>query len=547
MAEIAASEELRKAVGADYADLFQFRVQHTQFAEIEDAKSSELHYELVRHAISLQNAVDDLEEECVLSESSDGEDSWGAGIAVAKAIAASLAAFAAFLGNKDAVDDPLMHFVDQLSIDLDSFSTNLFGGLCRLDTDGICSGELQSALQSICLWAVTIVVHAVGHRQTSLILWEWVGKDPLWACVLVKGFLSAFLDFDVEEQPVAMTEIKENVLEAFAGLASPRIAFATQATSECISASNEELIRHHGCLAIALNSSGMVQVLLKAENSLCRFASFLATLLQPELLADDSRNWSSQRAATLVLLGGDSPTALRTTRQAKAAAVSLRAEIETHKVELWRKLIREFSALRFEVQASVLRNCVQLSYFLPLDMECLQELVSEALYFTSPNGSANDAALLVTLCFVAANSGAYPEDFPNLVFVVSGTSSEVKTLMDSRWERWLWQGCCQMDILAQWIVDLELSKMFQEGASQSVEHLEPSETEMDLHRLHKGDQKVDPSSPLKMRLQDLVLDAPNQFQCAISAQLMMDPVQTPEGFVMERSVLADALNASGTC
>jgi hypothetical protein len=28
--------------------------------------------------------------------------------------------------------------------------------------------------------------------------------------------------------------------------------------------------------------------------------------------------------------------------------------------------------------------------------------------------------------------------------------------------------------------------------------------------------------------QDLVLDAPNQFQCAISAQLMMDPVQTPE-------------------
>lgn len=36
-----------------------------------------------------------------------------------------------------------------------------------------------------------------------------------------------------------------------------------------------------------------------------------------------------------------------------------------------------------------------------------------------------------------------------------------RTLMDSRWERWLWQGCCQMDILAQWIVDLELSKMFQ--------------------------------------------------------------------------------------
>ena len=28
-------------------------------------------------------------------------------------------------------EDSLMHFVDQLSIDLDSFSTNLFGGLCR--------------------------------------------------------------------------------------------------------------------------------------------------------------------------------------------------------------------------------------------------------------------------------------------------------------------------------------------------------------------------------------------------------------------------------
>ena len=35
-----------------------------------------------------------------------------------------------FLGQLTA-EDPLMHFVDQLSIDLDSFSTNLFGGLCR--------------------------------------------------------------------------------------------------------------------------------------------------------------------------------------------------------------------------------------------------------------------------------------------------------------------------------------------------------------------------------------------------------------------------------
>lgn len=33
-----------------------------------------------------------------------------------------------------------------------------------------------------------------------------------------------------------------------------------------------------------------------------------------------------------------------------------------------------------------------ISFILPL--RCLQELVSEALYFTSPNGSANDAALL---------------------------------------------------------------------------------------------------------------------------------------------------------
>ena len=82
-------------------------------------------------------------------------------------------------------------------------------------------------------------------------------------------------------------------------------------------------------------------------------------------------------------------------------------------------------------------------------------------------------------------------------------------------------------------------------------------------------------------IEELVLDAPQLFQCAIGSQLMMDPVQTPEalnvtalmhmcsfdplgslralktthtaefvqwlaqGFVMERTVLAEALRASG--
>ena len=84
-------------------------------------------------------------------------------------------------------------------------------------------------------------------------------------------------------------------------------------------------------------------------------------------------------------------------------------------------------------------------------------------------------------------------------------------------------------------------------------------------------------------LEELVLDAPQLFQCAISSQLMMDPVQTPEasnvtalmhmcsfdlglldpvrvlktthtaelvqwlsqGFMMERTVLVEALRASG--
>ena len=53
--------------------------------------------------------------------------------------------------------------------------------LVRLDTDGICSGELQSALQSICLWVSrkAKAVKSTQHNQSIAELWQLLAELAL--------------------------------------------------------------------------------------------------------------------------------------------------------------------------------------------------------------------------------------------------------------------------------------------------------------------------------------------------------------------------------
>lgn len=548
---IAASDELREAIGEDYAELFRQRVAHVK----EDA--DEL-YELVRHAISLQNLVDDDDEDGrVFAASDEDEESCASAVVVAEAISASLAVFAAFLAAREtAWDERFSRLLHRLSIDLDVLSANLFGGLQRLEDSHffqLSARTLQSrllrALRLTCLWAVVVVGHIVGFTcVTSIVLWEWVWRDALWACILAKGALAALGEESLTSQ-LDVPTVRQMLLQALLGLSSPDVAFSGQAVQSqetAIVQRNEDLVLHRRNVAWAVLNSRVLQVVLSAVAEMpqlsASLASFLVSLLQPDVAAESDGAPAALRASALVALGGHSETGVQSIVEAKNASAMLRAELQRCQPELWCHSLRLYGPC---LPPGFLLSLVQLSYFIPPDTQHFDGLISAALDFVDPAGTDADAAVLTAMCFIAGNCGKGPDEAPTLVAALALASAEVKACLDLRWERWMWQGCVHMDVLSQWTVSIEIS--------QAMQHFPDV---VDIHRLPEDPEpaaSADVCSPPSVseaavagaRLQDLMHNAPPPFRCAVAGQLMMDPVETPQGFVAERAALVEALARSG--
>ncbi|OLQ06569.1 Fucoxanthin-chlorophyll a-c binding protein A, chloroplastic [Symbiodinium microadriaticum] len=147
---IAASDELREAIGEDYAELFRQRVAHVKEVDDDDEDGT---------LVSNPN-------ESIPIRPSEEMPSKLRGKAL----------------------------TSLTGIDLDVLSANLFGCLQRLEDSHffqLSARTLQSrllrALRLTCLWAV------LGGIQLTF-FWlalRWVWRDALWACILAKGALAA--------------------------------------------------------------------------------------------------------------------------------------------------------------------------------------------------------------------------------------------------------------------------------------------------------------------------------------------------------------------
>eukprot|EP00931_Biecheleriopsis_adriatica_P006813 TRINITY_DN108166_c0_g1_i1.p1 TRINITY_DN108166_c0_g1~~TRINITY_DN108166_c0_g1_i1.p1 ORF type:complete len:628 (+),score=153.41 TRINITY_DN108166_c0_g1_i1:38-1885(+) len=564
VARIAASDELLAAIGPVYLEPLHLRVAQAEAALSSRSPGAAL-YELARHCIGLPNAVDDGFDDGTFeaagvpaSEAEDNEDcGWDFGIAVAEAIAAALAAFAACVACDREAE--LTDLVERLSLDLDFFSAHLFGGLRRL-------GEAQSvsqatdrlllALQRICVWAMVALGRAVGYQQFSAaVLWEWACRDALWTAVLSKGVLSAG-SVCVRNEPCLVPEdaqeLRQAVLKAFVGLASPEMAFLSQAGGNdiAIANQNEALVQHRQELAAAVVSSQLCSTLVSAAADECACApdlvSFLVLLIQPELAGDSfvANTPAAREAMATVMLGGQSATATKTVGEAKLSSASLCHELEHNAAMLWQLLAEASGMQSGSLPPGFWQNCAQLSYFVPVPDNYLLHFLTSSLQSLTCDAAEADAVLLVALCFVAANSGEVPSSGGPLVEALDNVTPEMKESMDKRWERWQWQGPVRLDELTHWAVKLEVAQVAAEIAAMQIAEV-PT-----LHSDCLSAQTALPELPAPARgqgtrLQELVHDAPPIFRCAHDGQLMMDPVRTPQGYVMERAGLAHALTLSG--
>eukprot|EP00931_Biecheleriopsis_adriatica_P073855 TRINITY_DN48065_c0_g1_i1.p1 TRINITY_DN48065_c0_g1~~TRINITY_DN48065_c0_g1_i1.p1 ORF type:complete len:174 (-),score=39.81 TRINITY_DN48065_c0_g1_i1:54-515(-) len=120
-------------------------------------------------------------------------------------------------------------------------------------------------------------------------------------------------------------------------------------------------------------------------------------------------------------------------------------------------------------------------------------------------------------------------------------STDMRAEVVGLWQRW--RGPVVPDGLHRWI-----ALGFMVGLLELVPGLVEPPLEAEAPRKEE-DSHPHASSPRRGGpLSQLVQDAPPQFCCALDGQLMMDPVETPKGFIFEREALVRALHAQqGWC
>lgn len=564
VAALAASTELEQAVGCGGTAAVYHWVSMAQswLGHADGTVPAPLLYSLARECLGLASRVDRGYDDGTLHQAGapqaamtwldeDPEDcGWDFGLAVAEAIASSLAAFASVIPLARA-DFQERQLLQNLSIDLDFFGPNLFGGLSRLgalerDRYSEREARLFRTLQQICVWAAAVIGRTVGYANLSAeVLWNWASADPVWAVVLAKGVISAGIGRDsAVPAPHDLFELQAAVARALLGFASPDVAFVgevEEANEVSIASRNERLARHRADLAAACTGMNLPSVLLGAAARLPaslgeELASFLAGLLQPELAVGDLPLASEAAEVGPVLLEGGSAAgaSAAVVWDARNAAAMLAGRLRPQAEAIWAALT---AVAGTSVRQRFYQDCANLAYFVPPPLELhtggrigLQGFLSACL----TGGSPPEPVIVAVLCFLATNADASPVEAGPLVQAITSLSPEAQGVVMARWERW--RGPVKGDNLCQWALLFEVTT----AASLPVPAPAiPPRTER---------PPAPPPRARGMALQELAHEAPREFVCALDGQLMLDPVRSPHGHIFERAGLAHALaEVGGTC
>ncbi|CAE8641918.1 unnamed protein product [Polarella glacialis] len=454
---------------------------------------------------------------------------------------------------------------------MDSFAIEIFAGLVRLeellrpswtfaDSDqggriviGALQGEddeyayfeetgLYHAFQGVCVWALALVVRAVGYSHfTAQVLWEHAGGGPLG----VQMFAKCALCFQPElsygsagsllyssslgiRAPDDLPQLRDAIMGALLGLVSPDVAFANCANVEDgsigIEVRNAELQRHHDKLAQCAEQCGLLE---------CIFAfPWLhwpgATLRLPALV---------DFLATLSCCSVDKPPAFVRQVDAWKHRVSLRS------MELWSIIVPLCQAAP-SITRGFLRDCATLAYASPPSAETYSHFVHVCLS-GRPGGGFDallgDSLVLAALISFAINSSHSPSMdalTDVVVYLDSGSKGSVASRLCS------WQGPLRTGpFLSDW---LELLKVphAENGTFLLPEPPAPLSEVPELVESVPVPETVQ-LVPNSNGLREIVCDAPAEFCCAVDGRLLVDPVRAPSGHVFERSVLARSLKASG--
>jgi len=291
-----------------------------------------------------------------------------------------------------------------------------------------------------------------------------------------------------------------------------------------------ELVNHRAEIAVGLVHSGMVDTLLVSTDSIdspSEFApalvSFLVSLLQPDLVREPEWSNSCRRA-------------VNTLARARKASSALTQPIADRPEMLWNYLCQVPEG--GQLPPGFLEDCADLAYFVPpADGVILRRFVGECYALVKNSG-------LATLCVLWANAGYTPEGVLLADLAQAGRETQIEC--NRRWQAW--RGPVRAPMLNLWIAVTFVHSLLEEVAMRdqlAEEAVQPAALPPE-----EAEEIPEPPTPQRGRavLRDLVGEAPAEFRCQISGQLMMDPVRTPHGYLVERQTLARSLRAGhGRC
>lgn len=461
----------------------------------------------------------------------------------AECAALGLAAAAASIDEVSSVPGPRREAVanlEQLAVALDSFAPYVCRGLCQLgNTQQEDHDEARTlhAVQSVCAWSFAAVARVVGcDRLSPLCLWEWASADPLWAFVLCKGALADPSPANLPGPTVTlqlglpreMQELQRAVFLAACGLGSPMVKFAGQETKLFgdqigIEWRSAQLTQHRALLASAAAECNCMPIWISAATRMgaeygSALVSALVSLLQPEI-AQDPVSW-----------GMSSAFAHECVQEGRRAAALFANSLLPCTDSLWEFLAVVVAGQIAKLPPGFLQDCAHLAYYCPVPPQLHGRFLDASLAATTAaaQGVSDDMHALAALSILAANAGASPAGSPLQPVLASLTGGGEEAILE-RWAQW--RGPVRTEGVRVWATAV-LARAAPEVPAPAVP--EPAAV------------AAPPARGLV--LQGLADGAPAEYRCAIDGQLMLDPVQSPQGLRFERSTLAHALQTSaGRC
>jgi len=145
--------------------------------------------------------------------------------------------------------------------------------------------------------------------------------------------------------------------------------------------------------------------------------------------------------------------------------------------------------------------------------------------------------LHAALCIFAANSDLNCRESP-LTAAFMDISTSGANAVAKPWARW--RGPVRLEALSRWAQEL-----FRTGDSEKLMVAPQQQPAMMAEQTAAADTAF-PTPKIHHVLSSLLARLPVDLCCALDGQLLIDPVQSPNGHIFERASLAAALTRSGS-